>query len=327
MRRGFFGVVLLILLAWAPSASASFPGRNGMLAVVEEGCEVEGPQSIEAYGPGGKHLDTLTDCEINRYGPDWSPRGTRLAFTQETNASTSFWSQKADGTGATPMHISGVGDVFGEETEGPSYSPDGKHVVFAKGESIYTAKTNGTGRKRLFKRPCAECLDISTPRWAPKGGRIAFAAERDGNRGLKDGIWVMSAKNGKHRRRLTKGGFEPDWSPNGKRIVYRSSYSGSSGAGVSGGNLYVVRVKGAKKQIVLHTKTEAATVPVWSPNSKFIAYVGLQFGAGVESFDIDARLMRIRAKGGGRRKLANLADPFVEEGDFRTPDIAWQARR
>jgi Tol biopolymer transport system component len=318
-----------MLIVAAPAASASFPGRNGKLAVVEEGCPGDvdaAPRYINSYGPGGDELGPLTDCTVNSYAPDWSPRGTRLAFTRSTDDATGLFSQKADGTDLRSMNIPTPGESFDEEFEGPSYSPSGQRVVFQKNDSIWTSKTDGTGMKRLLKRPCKNCLDILTPRWAPRGGRIAFVADGAGKRSFKSGIWVMSAKNGKHRRRLTSGGFEPDWAPNGKRLVYRSTYENQEEGGVKGGNLYVVRLKGARKRRVLHTKKQAATVPAWSPNGKFIAYIGMSFGAGDVGFDIDARLMRIRAKGGGRKRLADVPDPFVEEGFYRSPDLAWQAK-
>src|SRR3954452_6994231 len=328
MRMRSIGLAVAMAFVWAPAAHATFPGHNGKLAVVQdnscpEPADDDPPRVIKAYSPGGKDLGRLTGCDANRYGPDWSSQGTRLAYTRTGN-SVGFFSRKANGTGETSMNMPAEADF--DELNGPSCSPSGKRVVFTKNDSIWTAKTDGTGMKRLLRRPCPHCIEIRSPHWSPNGKQIAFEANFAGKKGFRPGIWVMSAKNGKHRRRLTDRGHEPDWAPNSRRIVYRTDYENHESGGASGGNLFVVRVKNGHTRRVLHTKTEAATVPFWSPTGKSIAYVELRFGAGDVSFSLKARLMRIPAGGGRKHRIHKLPDPTVEEGFFSMPDISWQPR-
>jgi Tol biopolymer transport system component len=328
MRMRTLGLALLMLIVAAPAASASFPGRNGKIAVVQDdNCpeppDDDPPRVIKAYSPGGASLGRLTKCDANRDGPDWSRRGARLAFAQTTGGPAEFWSQKADGTDLRSMKIPAEADFEG--TEGPSWSPDGRRVAFVKDDAIWTAKTDGTGMKRVLARPCPHCVEILSARWSPNGRKIAFVASGAGKKGFRQGLWVVN-RNGKHRRRLAKGGLEPDWSPNSKRIVYRSDYENKESGGATGGNLYVIRVKDGRKHRLLHTRSEVATVPVWAPNGKSVAYVELRFGAGDVGFDLKARLMRLSAKGGKPHRLHKLPDPPVDEGFFASPDIAWQAR-
>jgi TolB protein len=84
----------------------------------------------------------------------------------------------------------------------PDFSPDGKRIVFTSNRDqqaeIYVMNANGTGQKRLTRRPGND--------WAPDfsrdGARIAFTQ-------LPGTIWVMSA-DGSGLRRLTNG-QDPDW--------------------------------------------------------------------------------------------------------------------
>ena len=327
MRVKSIGLALAVTIACAPAAHASFPGRNGKLAVSQETCPSndfsDAPRLIEGYGPGGADLGHLTECDADRDGPDWSRHGTRLAFAQATADATGFWSQKADGTDLRSMNIPAEGDFEG--MEGPSWSPDGRHVAFTKNDSVWTAKTDGTGMKRVLARPCPHCIAISSARWSPNGRKIAFVADGAGKKGFRSGLWIVN-RNGKHRRRLAKDGFEPDWSPNSKRIAYVTSFENHESGGASGGNLWVVRVKDGARRRVLHTRTEVAQNPAWSPSGKSIAYVELRFGAGDVGFSLKARLMRMSAKGGKPHRLHKLPDPNVDEGFYAVPDLAWQAR-
>jgi Tol biopolymer transport system component len=179
--------------------------------------------------------------------------------------------------------------------------------------------------RRVLAKPCPHCIAIISARWSPDGRKIAFVASGAGKKGFREGLWVVNP-NGRHRRRLVKGGLEPDWSPNSKRIVFASEFENHESGGASGGNLWVVRVKDGKKHRLLHTRSEVATNPVWSPSGQSIAYVELRFGAGDVGFSLKARLMRMSAKGGKPHRLHKLPDPTVEEGFYAVPDIAWQAR-
>src|SRR3954470_7942928 len=65
----------------APTAQASFPGRNGKLEVAVEGCgqfpSIDSPRYIRALSPRGRNLGRLTRCDTDRSAPDWSSNGRR----------------------------------------------------------------------------------------------------------------------------------------------------------------------------------------------------------------------------------------------------------
>jgi TolB protein len=102
-------------------------------------------------------------------------------------------------------------------------------------------------------------------------GRIAYSTPGGD-------IWVMNA-NGTGRRRITRSGlgvdFDPDFSPDGKRIVFRTSRGHYArdvyGIGLEG--IFVVTVRSRRlRQIQPRT---GGLFPAWSPDGSSIAFSGL----------------------------------------------------
>jgi len=100
---------------------------------------------------------------------------------------------------------------------------------------------------------------------------------------LEGDIWVVEA-NGRGRRRLTRSGpgidFDPDFSPDGRRIVFRSSRGQYArdrySIGLEAIRVVNVRTRG-QRQIQPHT---GGLFPAWSPDGKLIAFSGLRSAGG-----------------------------------------------
>ncbi|MBI1400124.1 MAG: Tol-Pal system protein TolB [Hyphomonas sp.] len=147
----------------------------------------------------------------------------------------------------------------------PSMSPDGKSVVFNsdRGGSpqLYIMNTDGSQRACPSGGRDVACRitfgkgRYSTPVWSPRGDLIAFTKQEGG----KFYIGVIGT-DGKGERLLTEAYLDegPDWSPNGRVIVYFRE--GRPGAPPQ---LYSVDLSGRNERRLV-TQTDASD-PAWSP--------------------------------------------------------------
>ena len=324
--------------AFTAVAGASFPGRNGRLAVELDGCEAT--PFIRFFTVGGKDLGVLSPpCEVvgqleegdvlretSLYG--FSPDGGRLLLSQRGAAPLGLITVGADGTDPRALPAP-------PNAADASFAPDGRQIVFMSQGAIWRAATDGGQRQRL--RPSVtcdlkvrDCVEFERPRWSPDGKLIAFEVHQTGfgsgrPPAIRPGIWLMSARTGKLTRRVARGGFEVDWSPDSRRLAYRTSYEqDETEGGASGGNLWVVSATGNGARRVVHRQRLAEIVPTWSPDGRWIAWISLRLGKGDVGFDVKPSLWRVRAGGGRPRRITGLPAPSVEEGDFLEPRLAWQ---
>ncbi len=152
-------------------------------------------------------------------------------------------------------------------TAEPALSPDGKLLAYASDRSgednidIWVQQVAGGQPIRLTTHEANERY----PSFSPDGNRIVFRSERNGR-----GIYVIPALGG-NARRIADGGHFPRFSPDGKWISYSDS------------NFIVPRQQSAKIHIVsassgsprpLEIDLPSAMGPVWSPDSKYLLFLG-----------------------------------------------------
>jgi dipeptidyl aminopeptidase/acylaminoacyl peptidase len=115
---------------------------------------------------------------------------------------------------------------------------------------------------------------------------IAWAS---GRRGSFD-LYVMSA-DGRRKQALATGAgddVDPDWSPEGKRLVFSSASGGDR-------DLWIVDAEGGEPQLLLDLPGDERA-PDWAPNGRLVAYAHREGRrAWVEA---------VGASGDGRRRLA-----------------------
>ena len=337
-------VGLACLAAAAPDAQATFPGRNGNLVVAYDTCEFN--PHLRALTVTGRDLGPLTKpCEVvgtdeeqeeivrAAESPDWSPDGTRIVFYQRGAEPIGLYTAAADGSGARP--IPGTSAAYE-----PSFAPDGRRIVFMENRAVHTIGVDGTGRRRLrAAASCpprrSNCTVIGQPRWSPDGRRIAVVVQQFAYGPGRPptplpGIWLLDARTGKLLRRVVRSDgirevTEVDWSPDSRRLLFRTSYQQDEiKGGASGGNVYVVRADGTGRRRLIHRERYAETHPRWSPDGRWVAWIGLAFTAGDVAFDVTPTVYRRRVAGGRPQLVRRLPRPYVEEADFVPPQLTWQ---
>lgn len=140
----------------------------------------------------------------------------------------------------------------------PSFSPDGKRVVFSSSRKpaahLYLLEDLS---KREVTTLTFAGQHNSTPAWSPKGDRIAFAHRFNSQFDL-----FLINPNGLGLVRLTQSTYrknneQPSWSPDGRHIVFASNRSGKYG-------LYRIDPDG-NEEVSLLLNFGNCHYPAWSP--------------------------------------------------------------
>jgi len=146
----------------------------------------------------------------------------------------------------------------------PSLSPDGRMVVYASAVSgnldLYLLRVGGD---RSIPLTAGSVADDSQPTFSPDGEQIAFRSERDGG-----GLFVMGA-TGESVRRVTNKGFDPAWSPDGKRLVYSTEPVGDPYKRDETSELWIADVLSGESRLLF---AGDAVQPVWSHDGERIAF-------------------------------------------------------
>ena len=135
--------------------------------------------------------------------PDWSPTGQKIVFTSHAvtdnpvnSATAEIYVIDADGTGKPTRLTNNT-----EEERAPSWSPDGKRIVFCCRRGgpdleICVMNADGTGQMQLTDNAIGDL----TPSWSPDGQKIVFH-RRVGQRGQFQ-LFVINA-DGTGEKQLT----------------------------------------------------------------------------------------------------------------------------
>ena len=174
--------------------------------------------------------------------------------------------------------------------------------------------------------------------WSPNGRMLAVTILNDRKKPINASAIYLISANGKTVRRLTPRNLDagnPDWAPNGKRIVFNSFYEGQSES-----ELYTIRPDGTgMHRIRKEKKNNYAFDPVWSPDGGRIAFVhaSRKTPPHIWSIGADGKNLRQETHGSLVDLSARLghASGVIHVGSSpppqplwtRTTKTAWEVRR
>jgi Tol biopolymer transport system component len=235
--------------------------------------------------------------------PHWSPDGRHMVFQRDVDAN---WPPFKPWPSRDPMIRLVRMGVF------PSWSGplviENDQTAGVLHNSILSLKPDGTGQKVLFTDADRTAL---APVLSRQGDRIAFGLggffQMVKGKSVAD-IAVINT-DGTGLLLLTDGsgnvGF-PDWSPDGKLIVYRRSTE-------TGSSLFILDI--ATRTSHLLTSGRHENFPTWSPKGDRIAFTSDRTG--------DYEIYTIRPDGTGLTQLTH--SPGNEGHNSWSPDGEWIA--
>ena len=166
----------------------------------------------------------------------------------------------------------------------------GAVALLAGGCSDSSAPTDDEGA-----RSAPTATDAARDRGAPSG-RIVFTGDVGGNMD----IYVIGL-DGSGLTRLTTSDaleFDPYWSPDGKRIVYRHETDGGLTS-----EIYVMNADGSDQTNLTNRPNQQDNAPAWSPDGTMIAYAS---SGGTERPGIFV----MEPDGSNRRRLTTGLDEY-----------------
>jgi dipeptidyl aminopeptidase/acylaminoacyl peptidase len=207
-------------------AEAALPSDPGIIAFQSrtnppENSNPEGDAEIFAMNPDGSGTGQLTVNAANDTEPSLSADGSKITFVSVRDGNPEIYKMNSDGSGQKRLTDNAAND------SDPTFSPDGKKVFFASDREgnpeIYKMNADGSGTPKNLTNNAAS--DVQ-PAVSPDGEKIAFATLRDSTSSYGWEIYVMRP-DGSGQMMLTdnpatNGDSSPDFSADGKKIVFRS---------------------------------------------------------------------------------------------------------
>ncbi|MDQ4122781.1 MAG: protein kinase [Acidobacteriota bacterium] len=261
--------------------------------------DADGNFDIYLQRVGGKNPTNLTqNSPADDTQPAFSPDGLLIAFRSEREPRGIY---VMEATGENVRRVS-------EDGFQPSWSPDGKEIVFSTvGRSLPDFRNSFPSALWIVnletrdRRMLTES-DVMQPAWSPNGHRIAF--------------WFTSPEGGKrHVATIPSGGGEisvipndattnwnPVWSPDGKFLYFASN---------RGGNMNFWRVAIDETSGAVLSEPEAVVTPSkysrhlnFSRDGKRLIYVSTNNKSNVQAIEFDPKTER------------TIGEPFwITQGD------------
>jgi Tol biopolymer transport system component len=329
MNTWRFGVgVLVAMVAFVASvstASATYPGHNGLIVF---GADTGNGSQLYTIRPNGHDLRQITFGPGEAVSPDWAPDGRHIVYEHDWDTDTQCATVDVinpDGSGRVSL-TSGVGGCEGQ----PSYTPDGGSIVYEHfdfttfDDAIWDMNADGGNQHRIIS-PWPNGQGFATdPNVSPDGKTLSFVGF-DGNlfgpTGEPAQGLFSSGLNGGNLSELLPFpldlAIKHDWAPDGKHLLVGTNanfFDLSDSA-----NIATIRPDGSDFQYLFHPGDPAvnAFAGSYSADGKYIVFRLEDHGK--------FALMTMRSDGSHVQTilgLSNFRPRFIDWGPRPTP-AAW----
>jgi Tol biopolymer transport system component len=195
----------------------------------------------------------------------FSPDGQSIAFTSNQSGNKDVWIVPAEGGEPRQVTLTAEDDIWLD------FSPDGREIVFTSGTpdnvDLWVVPATGWTARNLVDWPTNE----GDPQWSPDGERIAFTSSRT-HEDLTRSIWVMPAGGGEAT--YVAAGQMPDWSPDGKTLLF-----------IRGNDIWSIPAAGGKPARLTQTQDEEIR-PRFSPDGSHILFSATRLQADIWIADV-----------------------------------------
>jgi dipeptidyl aminopeptidase/acylaminoacyl peptidase len=216
------------------------------------------------------------------YGLTGASHAPRVAWVFDNKGERNIW--VADAPDFVPRQVTHYKGDEGQQIASVKLTPDGKTIVYARGtetnkegtsanaqslakmpkQQAWAVNVSGGEPRLLGEIGCNEegCEDLQV---SPDGKNVAWPAKKH--------LWIAPIqKKAEQLEELLGESDTPRWSPDGKRIAFRSNRKDHS--------FIAVLELATKKITYLAPSTNRDAAPVWSPDSKQVALIrqpGVEF--------------------------------------------------
>ncbi|MDH4143356.1 MAG: hypothetical protein OEV61_12170, partial [Chloroflexota bacterium] len=254
--------------------------------------ETDGRYGIHLVRPDGTGLHVVAPriTGERQVHPDWSPDGSRLAFSVEDGDGTwDLWTVSVDGSDAERIVDCSAPC---RSADHPAWSPDGRAVAFERvissgsmSRSTLEVHDLGSGKEEVV----LETLDgrgLQGPRWSPDGTRLAFEELRrepgdvDGEMsGSRIAIVELSGAepivSPVTDWALDAG--DPDWSPAQDDLI---AFTAPATPTSDRAELWTIRTDGTEPRAITDfgTGERSASDPAFTPNGRTLIFAMTRAG-------------------------------------------------